>query len=75
MQPEELNSEGTYSLRASVPSPVLNVLCANMNETELAPIVYDMWPNNENVTNANWNDLRANAVSYTHLTLPTKRIV
>lgn len=57
MQPEELNSEGTYSLRASVPSPVLNVLCANMNETELAPIIYDMWPNGENVTGNNWNDI------------------
>ncbi|KAJ4356262.1 uncharacterized protein N0V89_004293 [Didymosphaeria variabile] len=56
MQPEELNSEGTYSLRASVPSPVLNVLCANLNETEMAPIVYNMWPNSEEVTITNWND-------------------
>ncbi|KAL1606710.1 hypothetical protein SLS60_004117 [Paraconiothyrium brasiliense] len=56
MQPEELNSEGTYSLRASVPSPVLNVLCANLNENELAPIVYNMWPNSEEVTMTNWND-------------------
>lgn len=47
LQPEELNSEGTYSLRASVPSPIVNVLCANMNEKELAPIVYNTWPNAE----------------------------
>lgn len=63
MQPEELNSEGTYSLRASVPSPVMNVLCANLNETELAPIVYDAWPNNETVTGLNWSVLQANATT------------
>jgi hypothetical protein len=43
LQPEELNSEGTYSLKASVPSPVVNVLCVNMNEDELKPIVYETW--------------------------------
>ncbi|KAF2447243.1 hypothetical protein P171DRAFT_430154 [Karstenula rhodostoma CBS 690.94] len=65
MQPEELNSEGTYSLRASVPSLVMNVLCANMNETELAPIVYDMWPNNEAVNVTNWvkDGVQANATT------------
>lgn len=63
MQPEELNSEGTYSLRASVPSPVMNVLCANLNREELEPIVYDAWPNNETVTGLNWADLRANATT------------
>lgn len=49
LQPEDLNSEGTYSLRASVPSPVMNVLCVNMNESELAPIIYDTW--NDDVVN------------------------
>lgn len=65
MQPEELNSEGTYSLRASVPSPVMNVLCANVNETELKPIVYDLWPNNETVTGTNWvkEGIQANATT------------
>jgi hypothetical protein len=65
MQPEELNSEGTYSLRASVPSPVLNVLCANMNETEMAPIVYDMWPNSETVNMTSWvsTGIQANATT------------
>ena len=62
MQPEELNSEGTYSLWASVPSPVMNVLCANMNKTELAPIVFDTW-NDENVSVSNWDALRANATT------------
>lgn len=58
LQPEELNSEGTYSLRASVPSPVMNVLCANMNEEELKPIVYDTF--NDDVVNiTTWPDLSA----------------
>jgi len=63
MQPEELNSEGTYSLRASVPSPVMNVLCANLNEEELSPIIYNKWPNNKDVTMENWDKLRDNATT------------
>ncbi|PVI07262.1 hypothetical protein DM02DRAFT_513286 [Periconia macrospinosa] len=63
LQPEELNSEGTYSIKASVPNPVLNVLCANMNREELKPIVYDEWPNGEGVTFANWATLSANATT------------
>jgi hypothetical protein len=65
LQPEELNSEGTYSLRASVPSPVMNVLCVNMNEEELAPIVYDKW-NNETVDISTWGNrpgIRDNATT------------
>jgi hypothetical protein len=53
LQPEELNSEGTYSLKASVPSPVMNVLCVNMNEDELRPIVYDTW-NDDLVNITTW---------------------
>lgn len=55
LQPEELNSEGTYSLKASVPSPVVNVLCVNMNEDELAPIVYDTWNEDEVVNITTWD--------------------
>jgi hypothetical protein len=54
LQPEELNSEGTYSLRASVPSPVMNVICVNMNKEELKPIVYDAWNDNEVVNITTW---------------------
>ena len=62
LQPEELNSEGTYSLKASVPSPVMNVLCVNMDKDELAPIVYDAW--NEEVVNiTSWKDLMNNATT------------
>ncbi|KAF2689720.1 hypothetical protein K458DRAFT_413966 [Lentithecium fluviatile CBS 122367] len=63
LQPEELSSEGTYSIRASVPSPVLNVLCVNMNRTELEPIVYDSWSNNETVLISNWKELSNNATT------------
>ncbi|KAH5478869.1 hypothetical protein HBI22_073020 [Parastagonospora nodorum] len=55
LQPEDLNSEGTYSLKASVPSPVINVLCVNMNEEELAPIVYDKW-NTDVVNISSWKE-------------------
>lgn len=44
LQPNELLGLGEYSIRASVVSPVINVLCANMNHEELAPLVYTEWP-------------------------------
>lgn len=64
MQPDELDSEGTYSLRASVPSLVMNVLCANMLKEELKPIIYDEW-NNETVNITTWtrDGLQANATT------------
>lgn len=45
LQPEELEGVGEYAVRASVVSPALNVLCANLNSTELAPLIYVTWPN------------------------------
>ncbi|KAF7719360.1 Uncharacterized protein PECH_004854 [Penicillium ucsense] len=44
-QPQDASGEGKYVLKASVPSPAVNVLCVGMNETELAPLVYNQWPN------------------------------
>lgn len=58
LQPEELNSEGLYYLRASAVSPVMNVLCANMNKDELKPIVYDEW-NDDVVNGTTWLKLSA----------------
>jgi hypothetical protein len=63
MQPEELDSEGTYSLSASVPSPVMNVLCANLNKEELKPIIYEEWPNHELVNITTWETVRINATT------------
>lgn len=64
LQPEELNSEGTYFVKASVPSPVMNVLCVNMNSEELKPIIYDEW-NDETVNITTWksDNIQANATT------------
>lgn len=45
LQPADLEGVGEYKVRASVVSPTINVLCANMNKTELSPIIYVDWPN------------------------------
>ncbi|KAI1756400.1 hypothetical protein F4782DRAFT_550214 [Xylaria castorea] len=44
LQPSELMGLGEYSIMASVVSPVVNVMCVNMNEDELAPLIYTRWP-------------------------------
>ncbi|KAH0366105.1 hypothetical protein KCU65_g5582, partial [Aureobasidium melanogenum] len=46
LQLEDLDGQANYSLKAQVHSPVVNVLCVNMNKDELAPIVYTEWSNN-----------------------------
>jgi hypothetical protein len=62
MQPEELDSEGTYTMRASVVSPVVNVLCANMNEEELAPLIYAKW-NGAHVNGTSWKSMEGHATT------------
>jgi hypothetical protein len=57
IQPDELDGLGIYSIHASVPSPVLHVLCANMNRSDLAPIVYEAWPNAITPVNGSWSNL------------------
>ncbi|GME47110.1 hypothetical protein GTA08_BOTSDO00445 [Neofusicoccum parvum] len=54
LQPEELGGLGAYTLTASVPSPVIHVLCANMNRSELAPIVYTAWNYSEELDAPTW---------------------
>lgn len=49
LQPNELPSAGSFTLKASVVSPYLNVLCANMNAEELEPLVYSTWPDSRSV--------------------------
>jgi hypothetical protein len=51
-----------YSLWASVPSPVMKVLCTTLNKTELAPIVYDTW-NSEQVNRSSGDYLQRNATT------------
>jgi len=36
---QDLDGLGIYSLHASVPSPAINVLCVNMDEEELTPMI------------------------------------
>lgn len=55
LQPEDLDGLGEYSVRASVVSPSVNVLCVNTNKTELDPLIYTSWryantTNNSDVT-------------------------
>lgn len=45
LQPEQLEGLGEYNIEASVVSPTVNVLCANMNESAAAPLIYTTWPN------------------------------
>ncbi|RII17494.1 hypothetical protein CUC08_Gglean002334 [Alternaria sp. MG1] len=56
-QSEMSDTIETYSLWASVPSPVINVLCVHLNKTELQPLVYEAWPNNEVVNFNSWSTL------------------
>lgn len=44
LQPDDLSGVGEYAVRAGVVAPAVNVLCANMDEDELAPLVYTEWP-------------------------------
>jgi hypothetical protein len=32
---------GVYQIKAAVPSPYINVLCANVDADEIAPLVYE----------------------------------
>ncbi|KAH6987245.1 hypothetical protein EDB80DRAFT_589845 [Ilyonectria destructans] len=48
LQPDDLSGVGEYAVRAGVVSPAINVLCANMDADELAPLVYTEWPNAQN---------------------------
>ncbi|KAK5113040.1 hypothetical protein LTR85_011062 [Meristemomyces frigidus] len=47
IQPAELEGEGSYNIRASVPSSVVHVLCVTLNTTALKPFVYGLWDDAE----------------------------
>ena len=44
LQPDDLAGVGEYSIRAGVVAPSINVMCVNMKEKELEPLVYTAWP-------------------------------
>lgn len=45
MQPSDLEGIGVYNIRASVPSPVVHVMCATMAEEQLYPLIAADWLN------------------------------
>ncbi|KAK4561394.1 hypothetical protein LTR86_004711 [Recurvomyces mirabilis] len=47
LQPGDLDGLGVYNIRASVPSPVVHVLCVTLTQEQIQPFVYELW---ENVT-------------------------
>lgn len=51
LQPRQQDGLGAYDLQASVPSPVLHVLCVNISYDELTPMIYSAWPGAENPLN------------------------
>ncbi|KAI9665720.1 MAG: hypothetical protein M1821_003654 [Bathelium mastoideum] len=44
LQPNDLDGLGIYRMKAAVPSPVINVLCVQMTDAELSPLVYSEYP-------------------------------
>ncbi|KAK2809463.1 hypothetical protein FQN50_003731 [Emmonsiellopsis sp. PD_5] len=54
-QPNDFAGLGEFFLRASVVSPVVNVLCVGMTKEELLPIVYNEWPNTT-LNVSRWNE-------------------
>ncbi|KAF2804910.1 uncharacterized protein BDZ99DRAFT_525249 [Mytilinidion resinicola] len=44
IQLENLGPTAFYSVRASVMSPFLQVLCAEVSKRDISPIVYETWP-------------------------------
>ncbi len=45
LQPWDLSGVGEYVVKAGVVSPAVNVMCVNMAQEELNPLVYAEWPN------------------------------
>ncbi|EQL33631.1 hypothetical protein, variant [Blastomyces dermatitidis ATCC 26199] len=55
-QPSDFNGLGEFELKASVVSPVVNVLCAGLTKEEISPLVYNEWPGVQGKVNVStWN--------------------
>ena len=56
-QPSDFGGRGEFNISASVPSPIVNVLCAGMTKEELKPILYTEWPDPKHkFIPATWSD-------------------
>lgn len=55
VQPADVEG-AVYNIRASVPSPMINVLCVTMTQSDLKPFVYHLWDNvpHIDVNNTQW---------------------
>jgi hypothetical protein len=42
IQPEDLDGQGNYRVRASVPSPVIHVTCAMLSKEDLRPVILSL---------------------------------
>ena len=52
MQPEDLNQgSGLYTIKASVPAPAVNILCAGVTEDDIESLIYVKWPTNNGTFN------------------------
>lgn len=52
LQPQDLQGDGgEYTVYASVPAPTVNILCAGVTESELAPLIYVTWPGSNHTFN------------------------
>jgi hypothetical protein len=53
MQPQDLNQgNGLYTIKASVPAPAVNILCAGVSDEDIASLIYVNWPTNNGTFNA-----------------------
>lgn len=43
LQADDLDGLGIYRIKASVPSPVVNILCATLSQDDLWPVVESLW--------------------------------
>lgn len=57
MQPEDLAGFGEYEIRASVPSPAINVICAGLTQGELDPFLEEPAGQNINHTTSAVDDV------------------
>jgi hypothetical protein len=52
MQPQDLNQgSGQYTIKASVPAPAVNILCAGVTEEDIENLIYVRWPTNNGTFN------------------------
>jgi hypothetical protein len=52
VQPNDLNQgEGEYTIKASIPAPAVNILCAGVTEDDIQSLIYVKWPTNNGTFN------------------------